>query len=292
MDADAAGDGADFDATAGSADMGAKRMLVLVFDDDGKIGANFTGDGFGGEMEAGIFRNGNLDAAGSGSEMPIGIAGGIAGDFDFAGSAAGLHVVIGAHNGDGAVGGFGFDAAAWGGDVDGAGNSVSAEIASNGIDFDAPACRGNARVVAEIAGMNGAAGGPDGDRAVYAVNANAAGGGIEINGAADILNFLGAAGGGNADFGFTRDFDGVSDGSVAKTIGGFSNANDACVLLDGRGADDFVEFVLGAAQEGASTDIAVNVNLVVGGGALDADSARGGGKFEAERAGDIERAVK
>jgi len=55
LDADAAGDGADFDAAAGSADTSAKRMLVLVFDDDRNIGANFSGDGFGGEMETGVF---------------------------------------------------------------------------------------------------------------------------------------------------------------------------------------------------------------------------------------------
>src|SRR5258707_142884 len=171
LDADAARDGADFDATAGSADMGAKRMLVLVFDDDRNIGANFSGDGFGGEMETGVLWNGNFDAAGSGFEMPIGVAGGIAGDFNSTGSAAGLDVVIGADDGDGSV---------------------------------------------------------------DAVNANAAGGGIEINRAADVLNFLGAAGGGNAEFGFTRDFDGVGDGSVAKTVHGFPDANDACVLFDGR----------------------------------------------------------
>jgi len=175
LDADAAGDGADFDATAGSADMGAKRMLVLVFDDDGKIGANFAGNSFSGEMEAGIFWNGNLDAAGSGFEMPVGIAGGIPCDFNSTGSAAGLHVVIGTDNGDGAAGGFGFDAAAWSGDVERARKRMSAQIAFNGIDFDAAACGGDAGVVTEIADMNGAAGGPDGDRAVYAVNANAAG---------------------------------------------------------------------------------------------------------------------
>jgi len=106
------------------------------------------------------------------------------------------------------------------------------------------------------------------------------------------LNFLGAAGGGNAEFGFTRDFDGVGDGSVAKTVGGFPDANDAGVLFDGRRTDDFLQFVFGAAKEGASTDFAVNVNLVIGGGALDADGAGGCGKFEAKRARDIERTVK
>jgi len=275
LDADAAGDGAYFDAAAGSADMGAKRMLVLVFDDDGKIGANFAGDGFGGEMEAGIFWNGNFDAAGSGFEMPIGVAGGIAGDFDSTGSAAGLDVVVGADNGDGAAGGFGFDTTARSGDAERTRKGMSAQFTLNGIDFDAAACGGDASVVAEIGGVNGAAGGPDGDRTVYAVNANATGGGIEINGAADVLNFLRAAGGGNAEFGFTRDFDGVGDGSVAKTVDGFADANDAGVLFDGRGTDDFVEFVFCAAKEGASTDFAVNVNLVIGAGAFDADGAGG-----------------
>src|SRR5256885_3589271 len=98
LDADAAGDGADFDTAAGSADMGAKRMLVLVFDDDRNIGANFAGNGFGGEMETGVFWNGNFDAAGCGLEMPVRVAGGIAGDFNSTGSAAGLDVVIGADN--------------------------------------------------------------------------------------------------------------------------------------------------------------------------------------------------
>src|SRR5437660_3794330 len=78
LDTDAAGDGADFDAAAGSADMSAKGMLVLVFDDDGKIGANFARDCFGGEMETGVFWDGNFDAAGSGLEMPVRVAGGIA----------------------------------------------------------------------------------------------------------------------------------------------------------------------------------------------------------------------
>ncbi len=100
MDADAAGDGANFDAAAGSADMGAKRMLVLVFDDNGKIGANFARDCFGRKMEAGIFRDGDFDAAGSGLEMPVRVAGGISGDFNSAGSAAGFYVVVGADNGD------------------------------------------------------------------------------------------------------------------------------------------------------------------------------------------------
>ncbi len=169
---------------------------------------------------------------------------------------------------------------------------MSAQIALNGIDIDAATCGGDACVVAKIAGVNGAAGRPDGDGAVDAVNANAARGGIEINRAADVLNFLGAAGGGNAEFGFTRDFDGVGDGSVAKTVHGFPDANDACVLFDGRRTDDLLQFVFGAAKEGASTDFAVNVNLVIGGGALDADGARGSGEFEAKRAGDIERAVE
>ena len=52
-----------------------------------------------------------------------------------------------------------------------------------------------------------------------------------------------------------------------------------------------MQFVFGAAKEGASADFAVNVDFVVG-GALDADGARGCGEFEAKRAGDIERAVK
>src|SRR5882762_8059121 len=291
LDANAAGDGADFDATAGSADMGAKRMLVLVFDDDRNIGANFSGDGFGGEMETGVFWNGNFDAAGCGFEMPIGVAGGIAGDFNSTGSAAGLDVVIGADDGDGAAGGFGFDSAAGCGDIEGTRNRMSAQIALNGIDIDAAACGGDACVVAKIAGVNGAAGGPDGDGAVDAVNANAAGGRIEINGPSDVLNFLGAACGGNAEFGFTRDFNGVGDGSVAKTVHGFADANDACVLFDGRRTDDLLQFVFGAAKERAGAYVAVNVDFVVG-GALDADGAGGGGEFEAKRAGDVESAVE
>jgi len=182
LDADAAGDSADFDAAAGSADMGAKGMLVLVFDDDRNIGPNFSGDGFGGEMETGVLWNGNLDAAGSGLEMPVRVAGGIAGDFNSAGSAAGLDVVIGADDGDGAAGGFGFDSAAGCGDIEGTRNRMSAQIAFDGINFDAATCGGDAGVVAKIAGVNGAASGPDGNGAVDAVNANAAGGGIEING--------------------------------------------------------------------------------------------------------------
>ena len=291
MDTDAAGDGADFDAAAGSADMSAKGMLVLVFDDDGKIGANFTGDGFGGEMETGVFWDGNFDAARSGLEMPVRVAGGIAGDFNSAGSAAGFHVVVGADHGDGAAGGFGFDAAAGCGDIERTRKRMSAQITRNGIDIDAAACGGDACVVAKIAGVNGAAGGPDGDGALNAVDANAAGSGIEINGAADVLDFLGAAGGGNAEFGFTRDFNGVGDGSVAKTVHGFPDANDAGVLFDGRRTDDFLQFVFGAAKERAGAYVAVNVDFVVG-GALDSDGAGGGGEFEAERAGDVERAVK
>ena len=121
---DAAGDGANFDAAARSADMGAKGMPVLVFDDDGEVSANFAGDGFGREMEAGGLRYRNFDAARSGFKMPITVARGIAGDFDSAGGAASFYVVVGANNGDGAAGGFRFDAAARAGDVDGAGESV------------------------------------------------------------------------------------------------------------------------------------------------------------------------
>ncbi len=105
------------------------------------------------------------------------------------------------------------------------------------------------------------------------------------------MNFLGAACGGNAELGFTRDLDGVGDGSVAKTVGGFPDANDACVLFDGRRTDDFLQFVFGAAKERAGAYVAVNVDFVVG-GALDADGAGGGGEFEAKRAGDVESAVE
>src|SRR5438128_3947761 len=48
LDMDAAGDGADFDAAAGSADMGAQGVFVLIFDDDGEVGPDLAGDGFGG----------------------------------------------------------------------------------------------------------------------------------------------------------------------------------------------------------------------------------------------------
>jgi len=63
-------------------------------------------------------------------------------------------------------------------------------------------------------------------------------------------------------------------------------------LFDRRRTDDFVEFFLGAAQEGAGTNIAVNVNFVVASGAFDADGAGGSGKLETKREGDVERAVK
>src|SRR5256885_8035463 len=181
LDADAAGDGADFDATAGSADMGAKRMLVLVFDNDRNIGANFSGDGFGGEMETGVLWNGNFDAAGCGFEMPIGVAGGIAGDFNSTGSAAGPDVVVCADHGDGAAGGFGFGAGARGGDIEGTRKRMSAQITLNGIDIDAAACGGDACVVAKIAGGEGGGGGADGYGAGEAVQSEAAGGGLEVN---------------------------------------------------------------------------------------------------------------
>src|SRR5260221_9294033 len=111
--------------------------------------------------------------------------------------------------------------------------------------------------------MNGAYGGADCYGAGDACNANAAGGRIEINGPADVLNFLGAACGGNAEFGFTRDFNGVGDGSVAKTVHGFPDANDACVLFDGRRTYDLLQFVFGAAKERAGAYVAVNVDFVV-----------------------------
>ena len=63
---DAAGDGADFDATAGRPDVGAEGMFVLVLDDNREIGANLARDRFGRQMEAGVFGDGDFDAAGGG----------------------------------------------------------------------------------------------------------------------------------------------------------------------------------------------------------------------------------
>src|SRR5215470_17016069 len=108
LDVDAAGDSADFDAAAGSPKVCAQGMLVLIFNNDGKIRAYPAGNGFGGEMEACIFRNGDFNTAASGFQMPITVAGRIAGDFDATGSRIGFDVVVGACYHNGAAGGLSF----------------------------------------------------------------------------------------------------------------------------------------------------------------------------------------
>src|SRR5262249_24450928 len=110
LDVDAAGDSADFNAAAGSAEMSAKGMLVLVLDHDGEIGADFPGDGFGGKIEASVFGNRNFDAAAGCFQMPITVARRIAGDFDAAGGRTGFNVVASAGNDHSAAGGFSIDA--------------------------------------------------------------------------------------------------------------------------------------------------------------------------------------
>src|SRR5579859_3045770 len=121
-------------------------MLILVFNDDGKVGADFSGNGFRGKMEACVFGNRNFDAAAGGFQMPVTVAGRIACDLNAAGSAAGFDVVVGPGNGYSAASGVGFDATARSLDRDGAGKCVGAEIAFNGVDFDRAGKAGEARV--------------------------------------------------------------------------------------------------------------------------------------------------
>ena len=49
-----AGDGVDFHASSGIANVGAKGMFALLFDDDWKAGADITGHGFRGEQESSV----------------------------------------------------------------------------------------------------------------------------------------------------------------------------------------------------------------------------------------------
>ncbi len=288
---DAPGDGADFDAAAGSADVGAEGVLVLIFDDDGEIGTDLARDGFGGEMEAGVPGNGDFNAAGSGFEVPIAIAGGITGDFNAAGGGVGFDVVAGTSDGDRAACGVGFDAPAGGFDIDGAGDGANAKVTFDRVDLDAAGGAGDARVVAEVADMDGAAGRFDLHAAIHVFDGDFSGSGVDRNRTANVLNILRAAGDADGEFGFLRDFDGVGNGRVAEAAEVFTDADQAGALFNGRIVYDPFQFILCAAEKGAGADFGMDVDFAVG-GARDADGARAVREFEAQGAGDGESAIE
>ncbi len=288
---DAAGDGADFNAAAGSADVSAEGVLVLILDDDGEVGANLSGDGFGGKMEAGVFRDGDFDAAGNGFQMPVAVADGIAGDFDSAGSAAGFYVVVGTSDGDGSARGVGFNAAAGRTDVDGAGKRVGTKIAFDGIGLYTAGSAVDARVVPKIPNVDGAAGGFNLHGAIDVFDADFARRRVDGYGALDMLNVLRAAGYGDGEFGFLRNFNRVGNGGVAETAEILADADQTGALFDGGIVNNPFQFFSCATEEGARADFRVNVDFAAS-SAADADGAGAVGKFEAQGTGDRESALK
>src|SRR5215468_6291691 len=121
-------------------------------------------------MEAGVFGDGDFDAATGGFQMPVAVARRIASYFDAPGGGASFDVVVGTGDGDGAAGCVGFDPPAGALDSDGAGECASAEVAFDRGDFDAAGSAVEASIVPKIAGPDGAAGGFDLHRAIDAVD--------------------------------------------------------------------------------------------------------------------------
>src|SRR5207245_8907237 len=110
---------------------------ALLLDDDGDVGANFTGGGFGGEMQVGGCWDGKLHAARNRFQLPVTIGAGIALHGNASGSGMSLHVICRALNINFAAGGFCFDTAAWFGDSNDAGNSVDDHVTPSVRDGDA-----------------------------------------------------------------------------------------------------------------------------------------------------------
>src|SRR5580704_3116756 len=110
---DRAGDGVNLHAATAVTHVGAERVLALLFNHDGNLRANLTGNGACGKMKAGAGRHGDVHGTGDGLQIPIAISTWIALDGHAACCGVGLHITIGVAYLDGSAGTVSIHAATW-----------------------------------------------------------------------------------------------------------------------------------------------------------------------------------
>src|ERR1700675_2139642 len=144
-------------ASATAAHVGPKRMLALLLNDDGNVGANFAGDCFGGKMEIRRSRDAEMHGTRNCFQFPMAVRAWIALDGNAPRGRMRLHVTCRTLNLDFTACGIRFDSPAGVGNENDTRNGVHANVAASVRDRYTSRCRRYPDLTANIRGRHGSA---------------------------------------------------------------------------------------------------------------------------------------